>query len=177
MSCHLSELPPFSSCYLSSSILLAKICYIIWGGPNVIWMCGSPCSKLTQISRQRQQSIKAKWALASLGPWVTACLPWSEPCVLSDSLPAMKWARCPMTLGRVCTITSGKTPCLRVSSTSFYLDSSLSLEKESPMFRIECYSVLGPARIQNLPVLWGLGILLGKLKNFEQWRDVVQCAC
>lgn len=44
------------------------------------------------------------------------------------------------------------------------------------MLRIECYFVLGPVGIQNLPVLWGLGILLGKLKNFEQWRDVVQRA-
>lgn len=71
-----------------------------------------------------------------------------------------------MTLGSMCTITSGKTPCLRVSSTCFYLDLSLSLEKDSPVFRIESYLVLGPVGIQNLTCSARTWDLVGETKEF-----------
>lgn len=72
-----------------------------------------------------------------------------------------------MTLESVCTITSGKTPCLRVSSTCFYLDLSLSLEKDSPVFRIESYFVLGPVvGIRNLTCSARTWDLVGETKEF-----------
>lgn len=100
------------------------------------------------------QAWGSEWQLA---------MPWSEPHLQF----------CPMILGRVRMVTSSKTSCLTVSSSSFNLDSSFSWENDSPVFRIERYFVLRPEGIQNLFVLWGLGLLLRKLKNFEQWRDVV----
>ena len=58
---------------------------------------------------------------------------------------------------------------------SFYPDSFLSLEKESPVFGVECYFVLGPTGIQNLPVYQHSGSCGGNqriLSSGGMWFNV-----